>query len=168
MNICVSVVQSTINWKQTSCFNLILSVDILFSGLTPMKGLRLLQFTNVASISISKFMNHQKFYLYIAIGHVWHTWQSFYVKEIVDQKTSLTLSGDGRYDTPGHSAKYGCYSMLDLKEGLVVDEQLVQSNEVKSCCHMEKEGLIRTIEFFKHKGIPIEILITDRHVQIVK
>ena len=34
--------------------------------------------------------------------------------------------GDVRADTPGHSAKYGTYSMLDLDEGVVVDIQLVQ------------------------------------------
>ena len=33
---------------------------------------------------------------------------------------------------------------------------------------MEKEGLIRSVEFFKYHGIPIKSLITDRHVQIVK
>ena len=45
---------------------------------------------------------------------------------------------------------------------------MLQSNEVKSSCHLEKEGLVRSVEFFKYHGIPIKSLITDRHVQIVK
>ena len=38
----------------------------------------------------------------------------------------LTIGGDGRADTPGHSAKYGSYAMLDLDLMVVVDIQLVQ------------------------------------------
>jgi solute carrier family 8 (sodium/calcium exchanger) len=45
------------------------------------------------------------------------------VKEV---RRSVVLGGDGRADTPGHSAKYGTYSMVDLDEGVVVDIQLVQ------------------------------------------
>jgi solute carrier family 8 (sodium/calcium exchanger) len=37
---------------------------------------------------------------------------------------SVVLGGDGRADTPGHSAQYGTYSMVDLDEGVVVDIQL--------------------------------------------
>ena len=33
---------------------------------------------------------------------------------------------------------------------------------------MEKEVLVRSVEFFKYHGIPIKSLITYRHVQIVK
>lgn len=40
----------------------------------------------------------------------------------------LVLGGDGRADSPGHCAKYGS---IDLEQGIVVDIQLVQSNQVK-------------------------------------
>jgi len=33
---------------------------------------------------------------------------------------------------------------------------------------MEKEGLRRSVEFFKLNGIPIKSIVTDRHVQIKK
>lgn len=38
----------------------------------------------------------------------------------------LVLGGDGRADSPGHCAKYGSYSTIDLEQGIVVDIQLVQ------------------------------------------
>lgn len=43
----------------------------------------------------------------------------------------------------------------------------MQSNEVASSNHMEKEGLIRVLEFLK-KGIKVGTLVTDRHQQIAK
>lgn len=33
---------------------------------------------------------------------------------------------------------------------------------------MEKEGLIRCVNYFNHLDISITALVTDRHVQIVK
>ncbi|CAG2243279.1 unnamed protein product [Mytilus edulis] len=134
----------------------------------PSKALRMLKFMNISGISMSSYINHQKFYLYPAIGHVWHNYQNDYANDIQQQQRSVTLGGDGRADTPGHSAKFGSYTMLDLDEGVVVDIQLLQSNEVKSSCHMEKEGLQRSVEFFKHHNIKIKTLVTDRHVQIKK
>ena len=43
-----------------------------------------------------------------------------------------------------------------------------QSNDVKSSCHMEKEGLIRGVQFLESHGLAIGELVTERHVQIVK
>ena len=71
-------------------------------------------------------MNHQKYYLYSAIAHVWHNYQKDYIRDVKEVGRSVVLGGDGRADTPGHSAKYGTYSMVDLDEGVVVDIQLVQ------------------------------------------
>lgn len=45
---------------------------------------------------------------------------------MVQKGQPLILGGDGRADTPGHSAKFGSYGMLDLDLMLVVNIQLVQ------------------------------------------
>ena len=36
------------------------------------------------------------------------------------------LGGDRRADSPGHSAKYGSYSVLELNHNIILDIQLVQ------------------------------------------
>ena len=38
----------------------------------------------------------------------------------------LSLGGDGRCDSPGHSAKYGAYTFMDLEHNVVLDVQLEQ------------------------------------------
>lgn len=43
-----------------------------------------------------------------------------------------------------------------------------QSNEVRSSCHMEKEGLVRAVRYFEDNGVAISHLITDRHLQVAK
>lgn len=44
----------------------------------------------------------------------------------------------------------------------------MQSNEVQGSYHMEKEGFIRSITNIESKGLKIEKIITDRHLQIRK
>ena len=43
-----------------------------------------------------------------------------------------------------------------------------QSNEVGGSYHMEKEGLLRLMEFLQQEELAIDMLVTDRHVQIAK
>ena len=46
--------------------------------------------------------------------------------EIKSEGRELLVGEDGRCDSPGHSAKYGSYSLMDLKQTKIVDSQLVQ------------------------------------------
>jgi len=43
-----------------------------------------------------------------------------------------------------------------------------QSNEVGGSTHMEKEGLIRSLQFLENSGLHVDVLVTDRHPQIQK
>ena len=42
----------------------------------------------------------------------------------------LVVGGDGRADSPGHTAKYGSYTIMDLVNNHILDIQLVQ---VRKC-----------------------------------
>ena len=44
----------------------------------------------------------------------------------MEEKQGLILDGDGRVDSPCHSAQYGSYSIIDLNKNKVVDLKLVQ------------------------------------------
>ena len=44
----------------------------------------------------------------------------------MSENTPLILGGDGRADSPGHSAKFGTYSMIELNHNVVLDIQIVQ------------------------------------------
>ena len=152
----------------TPAGNLLLSAGILFSGSIPSKALRFLYHANVAAISKRTFNNHQSSYLHPVVSMVWTKCQEKYFTEMRAKRLPLTVGGDGRADSPGHSAKYGSYTLLDMDYMLVIDVQLVQSNEVKSSVHMEKEGLVRSMAKMKEEQMMVGELVTDRHSQIVK
>ncbi|XP_028519514.1 uncharacterized protein LOC114576651, partial [Exaiptasia diaphana] len=84
----------------------------------------------------------------------------------VKQGMPLNLCGDGRSDSPGHTAKYGTYSLMDENSGQILDFSLVHVSEVSSSNAMEFEGCKRSLNTLTKKKISIRCLTTDRHTQI--
>ena len=48
------------------------------------------------------------------------------VRQELVKKGAINLHGDGRCDSPGHSAKYGTYTLMDNGSGKVVAFSVVQ------------------------------------------
>ncbi|XP_074649011.1 uncharacterized protein LOC141904327 [Tubulanus polymorphus] len=89
-------------------------------------------------------------------------------KRIKKTRNKLSLGGDGRCCSPGHTAKYGSYSIIDMETQKILDFQLIQSNEVRSSNSMELEGFERCMAFLKENKLGVKDITTDRHVQIKK
>uniref|UniRef100_A0A1X7U564 THAP-type domain-containing protein n=1 Tax=Amphimedon queenslandica TaxID=400682 RepID=A0A1X7U564_AMPQE len=148
--------------------NLLISAAILFNGCLAQQGLRVFKTIGCACISSRSYFHHQRKYLHPAICQVWDMRQQSFFAELAEEGSALLLAGDGRADSPGHSAKYGSYSLVDLTHKVVLDIQLVQSNEVKSSNHMKLEGLKRAMEKIHDHDLSIGTIVTDRHMQISK
>ena len=85
----------------------------------------MLKHLNMASIKERTFFDHQKKYLAPAILSVWNESQTSLLSECVSNGP-LTIGGDGRADSPGYSAKYGSYGVIDLSSNNVIHIELVQ------------------------------------------
>lgn len=110
----------------TPAGNIKMSAAILCSGSTPEKSLRLFDFLHCSSITPRTYFRHQKIYLSPAIEAIWNAKQHGLLSKFIDSNTSLSLSGDGRCDSPGHSAKFGSYSFVELTCNQVVHFELLQ------------------------------------------
>ena len=111
--------------KDTPAGHILLSATILFSGATPGKIFHLLHHMQVASISDRTFYYYQSNYLQPAILSVWETRERNLLTDCRSRGTSLSFGGDGRADSPGHSAKYGSYG-IDLDINKIIHIELVQ------------------------------------------
>lgn len=78
----------------------------------------------------------------------------------------LSLSGDGRCDSPGFCAKYLTYTLTDARRDVILHTELVQVTEVGNSVRMELEGLKRGSEFLLRNSCSIERIVTDRHSSI--
>ena len=106
--------------------NLLTSAAILYTGSLPAKALRIFKTLNCATISKPTYFRHQKNFLHPAIHDIWEKNQMLLLSKLVKEQQGLVLGGDGRSDSPGHSAKYGSYSMLELNINKIIDIKLVQ------------------------------------------
>uniref|UniRef100_UPI00358F7204 uncharacterized protein n=1 Tax=Myxine glutinosa TaxID=7769 RepID=UPI00358F7204 len=148
--------------------NIILSAGILMSGAVPSKVLKVLHYMRVAGISSRTFSRHQNMMLFPAIKHVWLENRKWLMASLQAERRGLMFGGDGRCDSPGHSAKFGSYAIVELVAKVIIDVELVQCNEVPSSCYMEKEGLKRVMAFLSKEGLSIDTMVMDRHVQVRK
>ncbi|KAJ4921626.1 hypothetical protein JOQ06_023008, partial [Pogonophryne albipinna] len=123
---------------------------------------------NIASISGRTFFRHQSSILQPAVQRVWKKEQMELFAVLMTEDRKLVLGGDGRADSPGHSAKYGTYTALEVPSNVIIDIQQVQSNECGGSYHMELEGLRRSVAAVEEEGLSIGTIITDRHRQIAK
>lgn len=112
--------------NSTPLGNLLLSAGILFAGALPTKTLRVLEILNCASISLSTYHSHQNLYLQPTIMNVWNSQQMAMIGVLQALGEPLLLGGDGRNDSPGHSAKYGSYTFMELEHNIILDVELVQ------------------------------------------
>ncbi|XP_061183986.1 uncharacterized protein LOC133192121 isoform X2 [Saccostrea echinata] len=146
--------------------NLVLSAAILISGSSINQSLTMFQHANISCFSERTYHNIQQHYLVPAVERVWKVHQDAIFDVIRQQNVAVVVGGDARCCSPGHTAKYGSYSLMDLELRQILDVQLVQSNEVKSSYWMEMEGLTRCLKRVEEEGVVISDLVTDRHPQI--
>ena len=106
--------------------NLLSSAAILYSGSLPSKALRMFEILNITTISRKTYFRHQSKYLQPATDSVWKRKQESILTSLKSKGKQLVLAGDGRSDSPGYSAKFGSYSILELTCNKIVDFQLVQ------------------------------------------
>lgn len=164
----------SISWEWTSqpfsgmmpWGNLIVAAAILFSGCSPVKAINFLSFAGIRCFSYRTYNALQQLYLVPAVEQVWHQKQQELFEEIKTSGVPVKLGGDARCCSPGHTAKFGSYSIMDLNTSQVVDIQLVQSNEVQNSYHMELEGLKRCLAKLETEEIEVSHLVTDRHSQV--
>ena len=98
----------------------------MFSGCTPGKVLHFLNCLQVACVTDRTFYLHQTQYLEPAVLSVWQDNQHQLLSAILKQGSPIIIGGDGRADSPGHSAKFGSYGILDLHTNKVLHIELVQ------------------------------------------
>ena len=116
--------QPAISWR-----NLICAAGILFSGANPSKVFKYFRSIGVNLLAPRTYNLLQRIYLIPCVSEVWSKHQVVLLQEF--QRKHLTLGGDGWCDSPGHSAKYGSYSLMEMGTNKVLDLQVVQVMAVR-------------------------------------
>ncbi|XP_026081932.1 uncharacterized protein LOC113058347 isoform X3 [Carassius auratus] len=147
--------------------NLHLSAAVYLSGASFIQIEKVFKAMKLQLFRYETFQRHARAFIEPAVIHHWKATQDVNLQSL-SQEEKVIVGGDMRADSPAHSAKYGSYATMDLRTNTVVDIQLVQSNEVGGSCHMEKEGLKRSLALLESRGVNLDCIVTDRHPQVQK
>eukprot|EP00795_Rhopilema_esculentum_P011457 gene11457-21665_t len=148
--------------------NLLLSFAILVGGSSATKVSHIFNHMGLACISLSTFFKHQKEKLFPAVYQYWINTQNRMISSLTESGEQLVVSGDGRHDSMGHSAKFGAYSLFCCNTSQIIHFSLVQRNEIGSSTAMEFEGFKRSLQFLENNGLNVTTFISDRHLSIAK
>ena len=110
--------------------NINLSFAVLMAGASISKILLVFKHMGLASFNIRTYFHHQKKFVFPAILSHWEAYRSKVIEEI-KTKQGVIWSGDGRFDSMGHSAKYGAYTLMCCTLLKVVHFELLQLSKNK-------------------------------------
>ena len=106
--------------------NFLIAACALLSGSQPAKVLLLFHHLKTPCIKERTYNLIQKAYLVPSILSFWENEQKSLIEKCKDQ--ICAIGGDARMDSPGYSAKYGTYSLMDLDMKKIIEIQTVQVN----------------------------------------
>ncbi|XP_013391137.1 uncharacterized protein LOC106159403 [Lingula anatina] len=147
--------------------NILCAGAILFTGNTFTSFKEITEALNLKTIQERQFYAIQKKHLLPCVNQMWKIHQEQLLSEYT-QDEALVVAGDGRCDSPGHTATFGTYSLMDTKTNRILTTNVVKVTEVPNSYHMENEGLVRCMQDLHNSGVTVHTIATDRHPQITK
>ena len=155
---------------QPSCMkiragNLMLVSALLLSGNSFTKVGLMFRFCNIQYVSKTLFCQYQSLYIAPAVNEFWEQ----HKQELWDEKTGkdVKLSGDGRNDSPGHSAQYCTYSLADIDDRAILQMNIVDVREAAGKSNnMERIGFERGLDKLLTSNMSIKEVVTDGHLEI--
>ena len=105
--------------------NLRLSFAVLLAGASIGKILLVFKHMGLSVYESRTFFYHQSRFLFPVVLKYWENYQAGLFAKIKELKDAV-WSGDGRFDSMGHSAKYGVYTLLCSPIMKIVHFELLQ------------------------------------------
>ena len=105
--------------------NIMMSLAILTSGVSISQVFLMFKHMGLLAISVRTFFLHQRKFLFPSILLQWKKHRESLIKKVKDVKDAQ-WSGDGRFDSMGHNAKYGAYTMFCNSISKIVHFEVVQ------------------------------------------
>ena len=152
------------NVRSMAAGNLLLPAAILLTGSSYTKVSNMFDLLNIPIPSKTTFYDVQNTYLHPVINNYWQLHQTALLSEICS--LPVRLCGDARSDSPGYSAKYSSYSLMDMQSEMIVAQELVQVTEAGNSVAMELMGLDRCMDTIIDHGAEIALIATDRHIGV--
>ena len=138
--------------------NMLCAAGTLFTGSNPARIDSFFKHLGIQYMSLRTYYKIQKFYLAPAVNRCWENEQSSLLKSL--QGKSIAVGGDARCDSPGHSAKYGTYHLVELNLNKVLAVELVQVIQIEANVNVHIQHRMKNKP--EDKNCPIMFIINDK------
>ena len=145
--------------------NLMLASALLLSGNSYTKVGLMFRFCNLQYFSKTLFTQYQSLYISPAVNEFWEQ----HKQELWEEKAGkdVVLSGDGRNDSPGHSAQYCTYSLADMEDHAILQMNIMDVREAAGKSNnMERIGFERGMDKLLTSQMSVKEVVTDGHLEI--
>ena len=105
--------------------NMLLSFAVLMASSTIRKTHLVFHHMGLSVISVRTFYRHQRNHIFPLVLTYWKGYQEKYINQLKNVN-DVVWSGDGRFDSMGHSAKYGVYTMFNCNLMKILHFEVVQ------------------------------------------
>ena len=123
-------------WQSQPCLlgrypagNILLSFSLLMAGASISKVLLVFRHFGLAVYSSRTYYRHQRDMIIPSILIYWESYQASLIQSLRNVQNAV-WSGDGRFDSMGHSAKYGVYTMFCCTIMKIVHFDLLQVSTI--------------------------------------
>ena len=143
-----------------------LAASVIVSDNNYAKFKLLCQALGLSLISESTFLRFQKHCAVPVVEEVWRDMNNV-VKQVFKAYEDICLCGDGRNDSPGHSARYCVYTLMEHFTNAIIDFEVIDKRETGgNSTTMEKEALRRLLENLV-TVFPFDELTTDASPTVI-
>ena len=104
--------------------NMLWAAGTLFTGSNPARVASFFNHIGVLYMSLKTYYKIKRVHFAPAVNRCWGNEQRFLLTSL--QAKAIDLGRDARCDSPGHSAKYGTYHLVELNLNKVLAVELVQ------------------------------------------
>jgi len=162
-----------VDWQSQPFIGRMPAGNLLFCAATLFSGQTFAHMQNVARFLNFQFLSHTSFYeiqrtnLMPVIMEAWKTQQQSLFAELRCNGKPLHVCGDGRMDSPGFSAKYCCYTLMDMDTDKVIAFAVVDVRSARGIStNMEVLAFEHCLQELLDNGFTVDVVATDRHVQV--
>ena len=151
--------------------NMLLNFAVLMAGASISSVLLVFRHMGLCAYSSRTFFAHQRTFIFPTVIYHWEEYRAGLISTLKNIK-DVVWSGDGRFDSMGHSAKFGVYTMLCTTLMKVVHFEIVQVRSLvktMQCSWNYPVGRCSPhYHFLEQLGLSISVFISDRHRGIAK
>nr|XP_022309859.1 uncharacterized protein LOC111115422 isoform X3 [Crassostrea virginica] len=145
--------------------DVLFSAALLASGNNFQKLSLFAKFLKLPILSVSSFTKIQRTYVIPTIEEIWTKHQNEILENF--RGSDVVLLGDGRMDSPGHSAQYCTYTFMENETNtilciIIMDKRMTGGKSAV----LEKACFKKGLQFLLEKGVQVVKVVTDAHVQI--